>query len=111
VIKLNPLSENEILELLQRLADIHAINYGYDRKLTDNQLKEFVQEIVGRLGAEALLTPGEIVRDFISVLNILYQNQKMTLADLIKGSNFKPTAASKTSILDEEEEDIAQFSL
>jgi P-loop Domain of unknown function (DUF2791) len=111
VIKLNPLSQDEILELLQRLADVHGINYGYERKLTNNQLKEFVQEIVGRLGAEALLTPGEIVRDFISILNILYQNQDMAIADLIKGSNFKPTAASKTSILDEEEKDVAEFSL
>jgi len=45
-----------------------------DRKaVTTREFKEFLQEIVNRLGAEALLTPGEI-RDFISVLNILQQN-------------------------------------
>ncbi len=68
-----------------------------------------MQEIVNRLGAEALLTPGEIVRDFISVLNILHQNPKIKFAELIHDSKFKPTAAGKDASLDED--NAAEFSL
>jgi P-loop Domain of unknown function (DUF2791) len=109
VMRLNPLSESEITELLQRLSDIHATNYAYDKALKGSQLQEFVKEIVGRLGAEALLTPGEIVRDFISVMNVIYQNPQMSFSDLIHGKDFKPTAAFNNVRLNEE--DVAEFSV
>jgi hypothetical protein len=109
VIRLNPLSEAEILTLLQRLTEIHATHFGYEKTLTNRELKEFVQEIVNRLGAEALLTPGEIVRDFISVLNILHHNPSINFTQLIHGSQFKPTVVGKTTDLDED--NAAEFSL
>ncbi|MDF5708207.1 MAG: ATP-binding protein [Nostoc sp. S4] len=109
VIRLNPLSEAEILTLLQRLAEIHALNFGYQQTLTNRELKEFVQEIINRLGAEALLTPGEIVRDFMSVLNILHQNSEITFGELIHGSKFKPTAVGKDADVDED--NAAEFTL
>lgn len=109
VIRLNPLTETEILTLLQRLTEIHALNFGYEKTLTNRELKEFVQEIINRLGAEALLTPGEIIRDFISVLNILYQNPEVKFIELIHGSNFKATAAGKDANSDED--NAAEFSL
>jgi 7-cyano-7-deazaguanine synthase in queuosine biosynthesis len=109
VIRLNPLSEAEILTLLQRLAEIHALNFGYEQTLINRELKEFVQEIINRLGAEALLTPGEIVRDFMSLLNILHQNSGVAFGELIHGSKFKPTAMGKDADIDEE--NAAEFSL
>lgn len=104
VIRLNPLTESEIFMLLQRLAEVHALNFGSQKNLTNREFQEFVQEIVTRLGAEALLTPGEIVRDFISVLNILHQNPKIVFSELIHGSNFKPTAAGKETNVDEDDD-------
>ncbi len=109
VLRLNPLTQEEILTLLLILAEVHALNFGYNQVLTIGDLKEFVQEIVNRLGAQALLTPGEIVRDFISVLNILYQNPKISFSKLIHGSNFKPTAVGKDAGVDEG--DVAEFTL
>jgi hypothetical protein len=107
VIRLNPLTQEEILALLLTLTQIHALNFGYEQVLTTSHVKEFIKEVVNRLGAEALLTPGEIVRDFISVLNILYQNPKISFSELIHGADFKPTAYGK----DANEDDAAEFSL
>ncbi|MGJ5672348.1 MAG: ATP-binding protein [Nostochopsis sp.] len=109
VMRLNPLSQEEILLLLQTLTEIHALNFAYTQTLQTSDLKEFVQEIVSRLGAAALLTPGEIVRDFLSVLNIIYQNPSKPFGELIHGADFKPTAAGKHT--DMGEDDVAEFSL
>lgn len=109
VIRLNPLTEAEIMTLLQRLTEIHTTHFGYEKSLTNRELQEFVKEIVSRLGAEALLTPGEIVRDFISVLNILHHNQSIKFSELIHGSSFKPTVAGKDTDVDED--NAAEFSL
>jgi hypothetical protein len=108
VIRLNPLSEPEILTLLQRLNEIHALNFGYEPKLKNSDLQEFVQEIVSRLGAEALLTPGEIVRDFISVLNLLHHNSAIVFRELIHGSQFQPTGIGQNI---DEDDSAAEFSL
>lgn len=97
VIQLETLAEKEILMLLQRLAEVHATHFDYNSIVTTRDLNDFVQEIVNRLGAEALLTPGEIVRDFISILNILQQNPETSFSELLHGSDFPLSAASKNS--------------
>jgi hypothetical protein len=109
VMRLNPLSETEILTLLQTLTEIHAHHFGYTQKLTTSDLQKFIQEIVHRLGAEALLTPGEIVRDFITILNILQQNSEMKFAQLIHGPNFQPASGMQGS--PNRDDEAAEFSL
>jgi hypothetical protein len=109
VMRLNPLSQEEILTLLQRLTEIHVLNFSYEKLLTKRELQDFVQAIVNRLGAEALLTPGEIVRDFMSVLNILHQNPAISFKELIHGANFQPTVVGNKAAM--HEDNAAEFSL
>jgi P-loop Domain of unknown function (DUF2791) len=109
VIRLNPLSQEEILALLQKLVEIHASNYASSKSLSVRECKSFVQEIVNRLGADALLTPGEIVRDFISVLNIMHQNPEIKFDDMIHSDTFKPTVVGVD--VGGAAEDVAEFSL
>ena len=110
VIQLEPLTPEELSKLLQRLAEVHAIHYNSKKALSARELEEFKQEIVNRLGAEKLSTPREVVRDLISVLNILQQNTQITFKELIHGSNFQPTRAGKNSDVDEKNE-FAEFTL
>jgi hypothetical protein len=109
VIRLHPLTESEILSLLQGLTEIHALNFGYEPSLKNRDFQAFVQEIINRIGADALLTPGEIIRDFISILNILHRQPEVKFSELIHGSTFKPTIAGKDTDLEQDE--AAEFSL
>jgi hypothetical protein len=110
VFQLEALTEPEILLLFQRLAEVYAIHYSTEKKLTTDELKAFLQEVVKRLGANALLTPGEIVRDFVSILNILQQNQHLTLNKLLHNSEFSLATNSKSKNVDENNE-FAEFTL
>lgn len=110
VIQLQTLTQTEILLLLQRLADVHATHYSSDKKLTKREFDEFLQEVISRLGANALLTPGEIVRDFLSVLNILQQNPETSFSQIIRGNNLTLTGTGKKSDVDEDSE-VAEFTL
>lgn len=100
VIRLEPLTPENILELLQRLTDVHASHYKNKKTLTPAQLQEFTQEVTSRLGAKELLTPREVVRDFIEVLNLLQQNPEISFSQLIHSAEFKPTAPSKDPDID-----------
>ncbi len=74
VINLAPLKHNETFVLLKKIRDIHAIHYGYDSIVRDEEIKSFIQEEYSRPGAEENLTVGDVIRNFIGALNILHQN-------------------------------------
>jgi hypothetical protein len=94
LIRLNILTNEEIYLLLQHLREIHALHYGYEVKVTDRELRLFLSEIANRLGADQMLTPREVVRDFITVLNLLQQNPSETLPAIIGRPDFQPTRQS-----------------
>ena len=95
VLRLQVLSHEEIFLLLTRLRDIHAAHYGYVATLESAELQQFMQEVVNRMGAEELLTPREVVRDFITLLNLLQQNPDTSFEKIIYGGNFTPTKAGE----------------
>jgi len=89
VIRLDPLTKAEIEQLLQRLAEVHAVHYKYDYFLTSKDLQAFVDEVANRLGADTLLTAREVVRDLITALNIRQQNPGTSWQDLVRSTAFQ----------------------
>ena len=88
VIRLQPLSYEELLVLTEKLAAIHAELYGYEQTLTQGDLIQFIQIEFGRIGADSNLTPREVIRDFIELLNILCQNPSLRVAELLGSDQF-----------------------
>lgn len=110
VIQLEPLTSEELSKLLQRLVEVHAVHYNSKKALSVREIGEFKQEVTNRLGADKLSTPREVVRDFISILNILQQNPQITFKELIHGSTFQPTRVDKNPEEDGNSE-FAEFTL
>ena len=77
VIKLLPLNHNEIFVLLQRLKAIFELNYKVQMDITDNDIQIFMEDIFNKPGASEFLTPREVIRDFLNILNILRQNPSL----------------------------------
>ena len=88
VIQLQPLTPEELLVLIEKLADIHAGFFGYERTLGEADLVAFLQVELGRVGADTHVTPREIIRDFVELLDILYQNPATTLEELVSAPEF-----------------------
>ena len=97
VIHLNPLTYEELLVLIEKLADIHAGYFGYDRMLGTDQLVKFLQIEFGRVGADTHLTPREVIRDFIELLDIMYQNPETDMEALLNSEQFSLTESGGTS--------------
>ena len=94
VIHLQPLTYEELLVLAEKLADIHAGYFGYERKVTTDDLVRFLQIEFGRVGADSHLTPREVIRDFIELLDIMYQNPDTDVAELLQPDAFAQLAAT-----------------
>lgn len=88
VIHLEPLTYEELLVLIEKLADIHAGYFGYERALTEEQLVSFLKVEFGRVGADTHLTPREVIRDFIELLDIVCQNPGADVDALLKTDAF-----------------------
>ena len=88
VIRLEPLTAEEMLVLCEKLADMHAGLYGYPRHIGTEDLVGFIKLEYGRIGADQNITPREVIRDFIELLDLLYQHPTMTLAALLESDEF-----------------------
>ena len=113
VIKLNQLSSEEIYLLLERLCELHSSHYSYENTLGKDELTAFLNTVLGRLGADQLLTPREVTRDFLGLLNILHQNPGTTFDALINEQGFKVQSAEKDpEQIDEETDNLfAEFDI
>ncbi|MCI1975247.1 MAG: ATP-binding protein [Limosilactobacillus sp.] len=97
VIKLEPLTAEEMLVLTEKLADMHANLYGYERKITEDDLATFIKIEYGRIGASANITPREVIRDFIELLDILWQNPGTDVKSLLESDKFNYNQSSAVS--------------
>lgn len=109
VIRLDPLTADEMLVLCEKLADMHADLYGYTRKLVDQDLASFIQMEYARIGADRNITPREVIRDFIELLDLLYQNPDMNLQELMQSDQFTYTKSDAVS--DQTDEKYAEFTI
>ena len=109
VIRLDPLTADEMLVLCEKLADMHADLYGYTRKLVDQDLASFIQMEYARIGADQNITPREVIRDFIELLDLLYQNPDMNLQELMQSDQFTYTKSDAVS--DQTDEKYAEFTI
>ena len=94
VIRLSPLTCEEMLVLIEKVAEIHAGLFEYGRRLSQQELIDFIRIEFGRIGADAKLTPREVIRDFIELLNIVYQNPEANVAELLNSEKFEYAKAA-----------------
>lgn len=109
VIHLEPLQPEEMLVLCEKLADMHGGLYGYTRKLSTTDLARFIKLEYGRIGADQHITPREVIRDFIELLDLLYQDPARTMDDLLDSEDF--AYARSEAVSDEADQAFAEFTI
>ena len=88
VIKLRPLTAEEMTVLTEKIALIHAGLYEYEPRLTDDDLVAFIRTEYARIGADTHITPREVIRDFIELLDLLFTHADLTLDSLLQSETF-----------------------
>lgn len=110
VIRLDPLSYAEMRILVEKLTEIHAILYDYEQIVTAEDMDNFIKIEYGRIGADSNLTPREVIRDFIEVLDLMQQNPNQTVPELLQsgGFTFAPTVLESQEPVEDE---FAEFTV
>ena len=103
VIRLRRLTDDELFALIVRVTKLHGQNYGWEPRMSQEEMIEFLKICLARAGADAMITPREMLRDYMTVLNILLQNEKVSFADIagtavtLKTANDEPDEAPRAS--------------
>lgn len=114
IIRLQPLTYEELLVLIEKLMQIHAGYFGWTPTLTENDLVDFLKIEFGRVGADTHLTPREVIRDFIELLDILCQNPDANVAELLQsvgGDALAPAAATGDTGAADGDRNFAEFTI
>lgn len=109
VIRLEALTPEEMLVLCEKLSDMHARLYGYNMKLSDIDLGDFIKLEYSRIGAAENITPREVIRDFIELLDLIYQNPDLKINELLESSDF--SFAKSEAVSDNTDENFVEFTL
>lgn len=114
IIRLQPLTYEELLVLIEKLMQIHAGYFGWTPTLTENDLVDFLKIEFGRVGADTHLTPREVIRDFIELLDILCQNPDANVAELLQsvgGDALAPATATNDTGTAGDGRNFAEFTI
>ena len=87
VLRLRRLSDNELYALIKRLSRLYAQSVGGEELLSEEQMQEFLRYSLSRVGASEQLTPREMIRDFLTLLQILHDNEAATFEGLLYHSS------------------------
>ena len=97
VIRLRRLSDNELLALVLRLTKLYGMKEGKEPPLNDEQVKLFVRCALDKAGAQELITPREIIRDYLTLLSILTDNPTASFEELMGNISFSRAEEQEVS--------------
>lgn len=89
IIRLTMLTQEEMYVLVEKLRDIHAQLYNYTPTLGHEELVYFLTVEYNRVGAQTHITPREIIRDFIELVNIIHQNPQVSVSEILGSNSFQ----------------------
>ena len=95
VIRLRRLSDDEMFALLLRIKGLHAQMYADSPDIKNEDVEKFYNACNRRAGASEMLTPREMIRDFLYVLDTLAQDPECDLLTLIGEGAQSETVSDK----------------
>ena len=111
VIRLRRLTDDELFALILRVTALYAQNYGTEPRINQQQMMQFLQICLARAGADSMITPREMLRDYMTVLNILMQNPNADFGDVVGSAVTLKTDAEAEESAPSVEGEKKQFSL
>ena len=102
LIYLQRLTDNEIFALCKRLLSLHSSYYAYTPRIGDEEILDFLKVAFGKMGSGEMITPREITRDFLNIMDIMFTDQSASFQELIGKSQF---------VTEEKDEDDEFFNL
>lgn len=97
VIRLRRLSDSELYALIMRLTALHGEYHKWTVRINEDEMMRFLSTSMTREGAEELMTPREIIRDYVTLLDLLYSNPEYGFDEIMQRVKKNAYSEAKTS--------------
>ncbi len=101
IINLKPLTNEEIFVLLRTIKGLHEQRYEYESGITDEMLETYLRTVLASVVSSTMITPREITRDLISLLDTMHQNPDLNFLDLVEGRLVKADVNPDDEIIED----------
>jgi hypothetical protein len=101
IINLKPLTNEEVFVLLKTIKNLHEQRYEYDSGISDDMLETYLKTVMANVVSSTMLTPREITRDLISLLDTLHQNKDLEFMAMVEGRLVNPDANPDDEIIED----------
>ena len=101
VINLRPLTNEEIFVLLKTIKGLHEQRYEYESGITDDMIENYLRSVMASCISQKMITPREITRDLISLLDTLHQHPELKFEDMIKGRKVEADSNPDDDIIED----------
>jgi hypothetical protein len=93
VLRLESLTPEDCYVLLQKIREVFEGGDATKRLLPDEGLVKYLEVCHQRMGAACFQTPGDTVKDFVGLLQVLQQNPGTKWSDLLSAKRAEPFTA------------------
>ena len=107
VIRLRRLTDDELFALISRITKLYSMYYGWEARITEEEMERFLNICLQKAGADSMITPREMLRDYMTVLNILMQNETATFEGVVGGVTLAPSENEAENASDETDDPIS----
>ena len=103
VLALPSLANEEIFVLLQKIREIYNGTAPVQIQVTDQAIQAFLEDALRRIGAREFTTPRELIRDFVSLLNLLVQYPDKSWREVVGSLTPATAGADPTAVSDKDQ--------
>ena len=107
IIRLVRLTDSELYALMSRLNFLFGEYSGEAPRITAEQMQEFLTLCLSRAGADTLITPREIIRSYLTLLQLMKGNPTASFRDLLSEDSVSRLAAAPTHSEESENPDTS----
>ena len=107
VIRLKRLSDEELYALISRITELYEMQYGKKDIISDEQKLKFLNICISKQVGNSMITPREILRDYLTVLNILVQNPDVSFDEVVEDTVTLDTDEDEDVLLSANVETVA----
>ena len=96
IIRLTRLTDSELYALMRRLNLIFSEYSGEETHITPEQMTDFLSLCLSRAGADTMVTPREIIRSYLTLLQLMKANPDVPFRELLSEESVSRLSAQAT---------------
>lgn len=100
IIEITPLTQSDVVILLERLTEIHGTVYKYEPSVSTDDIIEYLNWVYKK--TDIVSTTRSVIRDYLNILNLKMQNSAIGFREIMSEITISSDEEDTTDILDNE---------